>query len=181
MNADPGYDVGPRQFWNIKLAPSPKKAISSPEIGESKTDSALDSKAGEISSAVAPPEGQTANEETESEWVLQEKRETPSSLKEKQKIMEEQVYRIWTVLSTFEESSAACISEMLRHVSNGHYIDGVRMAEKFVLHVEVLFSAIDELGVHFRSASAKGARVSAISRPSLASVVSETDAMVSFL
>jgi hypothetical protein len=70
--------------------------------------------------------------------------------------MEEQVYRIWTVLSAFEESSAACISEMLRHVSSGQYIEGVRMAEKFVLHVETLFSAIDDLSDQFKDVRAKG-------------------------
>jgi len=70
--------------------------------------------------------------------------------------MEEQVYRIWTILSAFEESSAACISEMLRHVSSGHYMEGVRMAEKFVLHVETLFAAIDDLNNAFRSAGSKG-------------------------
>ena len=70
--------------------------------------------------------------------------------------MEEQVYRIWTILSAFEESSAACISEMLRHVSSGHYMEGVRMAEKFVLHVETLFAAIDDLNSAFRSAASKG-------------------------
>lgn len=86
-----------------------------------------------------------------------EQSETAVSLKERQKQMEEQVYRIWTVLSAFEESSAACISEMLRHVSSGHYIEGVRMAEKFVLHVETLFSAIDDLSVQFKQAGAKGA------------------------
>jgi len=72
--------------------------------------------------------------------------------------MEDRVYRIWTVLSTFEESSAACISEMLRHVSNGHYVEGVRMAEKFVVHVETLFAAIDDLSALFRRSRAKGAR-----------------------
>lgn len=91
------------------------------------------------------------------EYLAQEEQETPVSLKNRQKLMEEQVYRIWTVLSAFEESSAACISEMLRHVSSGHYIEGVRMAEKFVLHVETLFSAIDDLSVQFKLAGTKGA------------------------
>lgn len=90
------------------------------------------------------------------DWQVQESQETAHSLKEKQKLMEEQVYRIWTVLSTFEESSAACISEMLRHVSSGHYLEGVRMAGKFVLHVETLFAAIDDLDALFRSKSPKG-------------------------
>ena len=96
------------------------------------------------------------------------------SLKDKQVRMEQQVYRIWTyvifstfgslksptanssVLSAFEESSAACISDMLRQVSNGAYLDAIRMAEKFILHVEVLFGTIDDLEFHFASLSMKG-------------------------
>jgi len=61
-----------------------------------------------------------------------------------------------SVLSAFEESSAACISDMLRQVSNGQYIDAIRMAEKFILHVEVLFAAIDDLEYHFGRLSMKG-------------------------
>ena len=49
------------------------------------------------------------------------------------------------MLSAFEESSAACISDMLRQVMGGHHLDAIRMAEKFVLHVEVLFGTIDDL------------------------------------
>ncbi|KAI7864075.1 hypothetical protein BDF14DRAFT_1952791 [Spinellus fusiger] len=58
---------------------------------------------------------------------------------------EEKVYRIWTVLSVFEESAAACISDMLLHVSVGNYLEGVKMADSFITHVEVLFGAIDDL------------------------------------
>ncbi|CAA7267418.1 unnamed protein product [Cyclocybe aegerita] len=89
-------------------------------------------------------------------YVEEEHRETPGSLKEKQVRMEQQVYRIWTVLSAFEESSAACISDMLRQVSNGAYLDAIRMAEKFILHVEVLFGTIDDLEFHFASLNMKG-------------------------
>ncbi|KAH9479568.1 Rho-type GTPase-activating protein 1 [Psilocybe cubensis] len=89
-------------------------------------------------------------------YVEEEQRETPSSLKDKQVRMEQQVYRIWTVLSAFEESSAACISDMLRQVSNGAYLDAIRMAEKFILHVEVLFGTIDDLEFHFASLNVKG-------------------------
>lgn len=60
------------------------------------------------------------------------------------------------MLSAFEESSAACISDMLRQVSNGQYIDAIRMAEKFILHVEVLFAAIDDLEYHFAWLNMKG-------------------------
>ncbi|KAG5296630.1 rho-GTPase-activating protein [Histoplasma ohiense] len=66
-------------------------------------------------------------------------------VKKQEDKMEEKVYRIWSVLSTFEESSAACISDMLLHVSNGAYIDGVVVAKKFIYHVEVLFKALDGL------------------------------------
>jgi hypothetical protein len=70
--------------------------------------------------------------------------------------MEEKVYNIWSTLSTFEESSAACISDMLLHVSNGAYIDGVLVAKRFIAHVEVLFSAVDHLAVFIRSQGVKG-------------------------
>ncbi|KAL1745875.1 hypothetical protein HDZ31DRAFT_35500 [Schizophyllum fasciatum] len=88
-------------------------------------------------------------------YLEEEARETPASLKEKQARMEQQVYRIWTVLSAFEESSAACISDMLRQVSNGQYLDAIRMAEKFILHVEVLFATIDDLEWNFAQLSMK--------------------------
>ncbi|KAK7409187.1 Rho-type GTPase activating protein Rga1 [Neonectria punicea] len=59
--------------------------------------------------------------------------------------MEEKVFRIWSVLSAFEESSAACISDMLLHVSNGAYVDGVLVAKRFIWHVEILFQSADRL------------------------------------
>lgn len=59
--------------------------------------------------------------------------------------MEEKVYRIWSVLSAFEESSAACISDMLLHVSNGSYVEGILVAKKFIMHVDILFGATDRL------------------------------------
>lgn len=66
-------------------------------------------------------------------------------VKEDEERMEEKVYRIWSILSTFEESSASCISDMLLHVSNGVYIDGIIVARKFIWHVDILFGAIDSL------------------------------------
>ncbi|KIO23972.1 hypothetical protein M407DRAFT_26587, partial [Tulasnella calospora MUT 4182] len=53
--------------------------------------------------------------------------------------------RIWTRLLEYEESSLACLSDIPRHVSKDMYLDAIRAAEKFVLHIEVLFAAIDEL------------------------------------
>lgn len=70
--------------------------------------------------------------------------------------MEEKVYRIWSVLSTFEESSAACISDMLLHVSNGAYVDGVLVAKRFIWHVEVLFQSADRLDQLVGSNDEKG-------------------------
>ena len=49
---------------------------------------------------------------------------------------------------------------MLRQVSNGQYLDAIRMAEKFILHVEVLFGAIDDLEHHFASNGLKGTSAS---------------------
>lgn len=69
--------------------------------------------------------------------------------------MEEKVYNIWSTLSTFEESSAACISDMLLHVSNGVYIDGVLVAKRFIAHVEILFTAVDELAALIKNEGVK--------------------------
>lgn len=70
--------------------------------------------------------------------------------------MEDKVYRIWSVLSTFEESSAACISDMLLHVSNGSYVDGVLVAKRFIWHVEILFRSADRLDQLISQKSEKG-------------------------
>ncbi|KAG2171655.1 hypothetical protein INT43_008035 [Umbelopsis isabellina] len=74
---------------------------------------------------------------------------TAEELKRAQSEMEDQMYQIWTVLSAFEESAAACISDMLLHVSNGAYIEGVNMAKRFITHVDILFNAIDVLRTQF--------------------------------
>lgn len=70
---------------------------------------------------------------------------TREMVREQEERMEEKVYRIWSVLSTFEESSAACISDMLLHVSNGAYVDGVVVAKRFIWHVDILFRSADRL------------------------------------
>ena len=70
--------------------------------------------------------------------------------------MEEKVYRIWSVLSAFEESSAACISDMLLHVSNGSYVEGILVAKKFIWHVDILFGATDQLDSLMLSQGVKG-------------------------
>jgi len=79
-----------------------------------------------------------------------------NAVRDEEEQMEEKVYRIWSVLSTFEESSAACISDMLLHVSNGAYIDGVLVAKKFILHVDILFRSADTLDANMAALGAKG-------------------------
>ncbi|KAH6916254.1 LIM domain-containing protein [Coprinopsis sp. MPI-PUGE-AT-0042] len=116
------------KFWNVKVASRRPTSITAEEGGE-------------------PPQPQ---------YIEEESRESPTTLKDKQTRMEQQVYRIWTVLSAFEESSAACISDMLRQVSNGQYLDAIRMAEKFIVHVEVLFATVDDLEYQFSLLNVKG-------------------------
>ncbi|PKY07140.1 putative Rho GTPase activator [Aspergillus campestris IBT 28561] len=81
--------------------------------------------------------------------------EERNRVREEEDVMEDKVYKIWSILSTFEESSAACISDMLLHVSNGTYLDGVLVAKRFIGHVQVLFSAIDELAGYIKSQGMK--------------------------
>ncbi|KAI9778155.1 MAG: hypothetical protein M1839_008364 [Geoglossum umbratile] len=82
--------------------------------------------------------------------------EERDTVREKEERMEEKVYRIWSTLSSFEESSAACISDMLLHVSNGAYVDGVLIAKKFIWHVDVLFTSADKLDALTTSEGMKG-------------------------
>ncbi|KAI1845303.1 hypothetical protein JX265_005460 [Neoarthrinium moseri] len=97
----------------------------------------------------------TQSEETEvpPAELDEEGRELVKTAEEK---MEEKVYRIWSVLSAFEESSAACISDMLLHVSNGAFIDGILTAKKFILHVDILFQSADKLDDALRRLDMKG-------------------------
>lgn len=73
--------------------------------------------------------------------------------------MEIKVQQIWHVLSAYEESSAACISEMLRAVGSRDLLEVIILAERFILHVEVLFAVIDDLEAQFVLANAKGGSI----------------------
>lgn len=77
-------------------------------------------------------------------------------IREDEERMEDKVFRIWSVLSTFEESSAACISDMLLHVSNASYVDGVLVAKRFIWHVEILFQSADRLDSAVSKQNEKG-------------------------
>jgi len=71
-------------------------------------------------------------------------------------MMEAKVYRIWTVLSAFEEGSAAYISDMLLHVTNQQRLDFVLAAEKLIYKIGVLFRAIDAVSVLLLRNNEKG-------------------------
>ncbi|KAG9101114.1 hypothetical protein FRC06_003342 [Ceratobasidium sp. 370] len=129
------------KFWNVKVVPRPPVLAIQPPPPPSPSAENSDS------SSPAP---------TQLTYVTEEQQTTAVSLKAAQLKMEAQVYAIWTNLSAFEESSAACISDMLTHVSAGIFLDAIRMAEKFILHVEVLFAAIDEIEDRFGALGAKG-------------------------
>ena len=87
------------------------------------------------------------------EDATEEKR---TMVREEEEHMEEKVYRIWSTLSAFEESSAGCISNMLLQVSNGAYVEGVLVAKQFIWHVDILFGATDQLDVLMTSDGMKG-------------------------
>lgn len=99
------------------------------------------------------PTGQQIEESQPNVNASEDQRER---VRQQEDMMEEKVYKIWSTLSAFEESSAACISDMLLHVSNAAYVDGVYVAKKFIGHVEILFEAIDRLAVQFKTHSMKG-------------------------
>ncbi|KAG8735117.1 hypothetical protein FRC10_010969 [Ceratobasidium sp. 414] len=129
------------KFWNVKVVPRPPVLAIQPPPPPSPS--------AENGASPSPAATQLT-------YVAEEQQTTAASLKAAQLKMESQVYAIWTNLSAFEESSAACISDMLTHVSAGIFLDAIRMAEKFILHVEVLFAAIDEIEDQFAALGAKG-------------------------
>lgn len=99
-----------------------------------------------------PQKGSEAEEqEIERRRLLKDARDEDASEEERKTVRNEEeaveykVHWIWHTLSTFEERSATCISDMLLHVSNGAYMDGVVAAKKFITHVDLLFDAADEL------------------------------------
>ncbi|XPS70917.1 Rho-type GTPase activating protein Rga1 [Ascochyta lentis] len=78
------------------------------------------------------------------------------NVRQQEEEMEAKVNWIWKTLSAFEEKSATCISDMLLHVSNGAYVDGVMAAKKFIIHVELLFNAADDLDAQLLAKTPKG-------------------------
>lgn len=86
--------------------------------------------------------GPSDNERMSEENATEEMRRL---VREGEEHVEDKVLWIWRTLSSFEEKSATCISDMLLHVSNGAYMDGVMAAKKFIIHVDLLFTAADDL------------------------------------
>ena len=78
------------------------------------------------------------------------------TVRQQEEEIEAKVNWIWKTLSAFEEKSATCISDMLLHVSNGAYVDGVMAAKKFIVHVELLFAAADALDAQLVIRTPKG-------------------------
>lgn len=77
-------------------------------------------------------------------------------VREEEEMIEDKVLWIWRTLSAYEEKSATCISDMLLHVSNGAYVDGVMSAKRFITHVDLLFTAADQLDFLMGSQTSKG-------------------------
>ena len=96
----------------------------------------------------------TAEEKALSEGNATE--EMRKIVREGEEHVEGKVLWIWRTLSSFEEKSATCISDMLLHVSNGAYMDGVMAAKKFIMHVDLLFSAADGLDRTLYARTTKG-------------------------
>ncbi|KAF2793125.1 RhoGAP-domain-containing protein [Melanomma pulvis-pyrius CBS 109.77] len=82
--------------------------------------------------------------------------EVRDMVRKQEEEIEAKVNWIWKTLSAFEEKSATCISDMLLHVSNGAYVDGVMAAKKFIVHIELLFGAADDLDSQLVANSPKG-------------------------
>jgi hypothetical protein len=70
--------------------------------------------------------------------------------------VEQKVNWIWKSLSTFEEKSANRISDMLLHVSNAAYMEGILAAKRFIVHIDLLFSVTADLDNRLRTISSKG-------------------------
>jgi hypothetical protein len=70
--------------------------------------------------------------------------------------VEDKVMFIWKSLSSFEEKAATCISDMLLHVSNGAYYEGIMAARKFIIHIELFFECTDDLDRMLTTDTSKG-------------------------
>lgn len=141
------------KFWNVRLAAA--NAISAPRAEERSRveESDAEQKEGEDGDRDLETEGEESKQAEQDTDISEEQRR---KVREQEEAMERKVFTIWSTLSTFEESSAACISDMLLHVSSGSYIDGVVVAKRFIYHVELLFRALDGLNKSVVDTGLKG-------------------------
>ncbi|TXT08719.1 hypothetical protein VHUM_02847 [Vanrija humicola] len=140
------------KFWNVRLA---SRNFTTPAAATptQSTVSLLEmSSAGGLQPMAAQSPNVTSTS-TSPGWGTDM---TAEELKERQIAMELKVSQIWLVLSGFEETSAACIGEMLRVVNERRLLDVILLAEKFILHVETLFAVIDDIEAQFALAGVKG-------------------------
>lgn len=135
------------KFWNVRLA---SRNFTTPAATTPVTSSISLLEMSSLSMSGSPV-NTTAGSPNWTQEV------TPEELKDRQINMELKVSQIWLVLSGFEESSAACIGDMLRVVNERKLLDVILLAEKFILHVETLFAVIDDLEAQFAVAGVKGA------------------------
>ncbi|KAK9467919.1 hypothetical protein V1512DRAFT_260356 [Lipomyces arxii] len=96
----------------------------------------LGDRSNKLSSAVTDPGPLVWKEESDL---------TPELLMKRQKDLEDQVYRIWNVLSNFEEVSATCVSDMLQHATRGYAMNAVVATSRLIYRIQILFTAIDDL------------------------------------
>lgn len=69
----------------------------------------------------------------------------PEDLAHSEQLLESLVVKIWLTLSTFEELTASCISDMLLNACIGNQTNGLKSTGKLIMSIEVLFNAIDFL------------------------------------
>jgi len=64
--------------------------------------------------------------------------------------MEERVSKIWSILSSYMQSSAECMSKLLSFINSHSVNHEMEQANSFVYHIEVLFNALDEIETKMR-------------------------------
>jgi hypothetical protein len=143
------------KFWNVRLA---SRNFTTPSATTPVTSSVslLEMSGLSMSGPGLPAANNATQAQSASVSPGWGNESTPEDLKDRQITMELKVSQIWLVLSGFEESSAACIGDMLRVVNERKLLDVILLAEKFILHVETLFAVIDDLEAQFAIAGAKG-------------------------
>lgn len=70
---------------------------------------------------------------------------TPEDEVRVQKEMIEKVEKILHTLSSFEESTAACVTEMLTNFSNEHLREGASCARRLIYHIELLYTSLENV------------------------------------